>query len=162
MITKKTKEESLTIKEDNLIDQFTPTSFEDVFKLWSKHEDTAIHFNDLLIKLRIQILGGVSISGTLAATIEKNSHSLRYIFVSFWVIWGAVWILDACYYSRLLSGAVEATIDIEREFPGFQMSTKIKRSVNKNLKKVGGGVNIFYSIIFICLFVTSVLIWRSN
>jgi hypothetical protein len=162
MITKETKEGLPIINQDSPTDKFAPTSFEDVFKLWSKHEDTAIHFNDLLIKLRIQILGGVSISGTLAATIEKNSHSLKYIFVSFWVIWGAVWILDAFYYSRLLSGAVDATIDIEREFPGFQLSTKIKKSVNQNLKKVGGGVHIFYLIIFICLFVTSALIWRSN
>jgi hypothetical protein len=158
-----TQENPLTSNIDTPTDCSNPASFEDVLKLWSKHEDTAIHFNDLLIKLRIQILGGVSISGTLAATIikEKNSYSLRYIFLSFLIIWIAVWILDICYYSRLLSGAVEATIEIEKSFPRFQLSTKIKKSVNKNWNKVGG-VQSFYSIIFIGLFVSFILLCQSN
>jgi hypothetical protein len=161
MLTKEDLLATNVTSHDNSDNLSAPTSFEDVFQLWSKHEDTAIHFNDLLIKLRIQILGGVSISGTLAATIEKNSHSLRYIFTSFLMIWIAVWILDTCYYSRLLSGAVDATIEIEKKFPGFQLSTKIKKSVNKNWNKLGG-VQSFYLIIFICLLAVSVLIWQSN
>lgn len=32
----------------------------DVFEVWTKYEDIAMHFNDLLIKLRTQALGGVA------------------------------------------------------------------------------------------------------
>ncbi len=155
-----TQEKPPTNNMDTFAEYLNPTTFEDVFKLWSKYEDTAIHFNDLLIRLRIQILGGVSISGTLATTIikENNIYSLRYIFLSLLIIWIAVWILDICYYSRLLSGAVDATIEIEKKFPSFQLSTKIKKSVNKSWNKIDG-VQSFYLIIFTVLLVSSVILF---
>jgi hypothetical protein len=125
------------------------TSFDDVFKLWSKYEDTAMHFNDLLIKLRIQVLGGVTLSGTLAATIlkEQNSDSLRYVFLSFLISWVAVWVLDMGYYNRLLSGAVDGIVELEDKFPEFQLSTKIKKSVNESWIKANA-VMCFYLTIF--------------
>jgi hypothetical protein len=137
-----------------------PKNFDDVFKLWSKYEDTAMHFNDLLIKLRVQVLGGVTLSGTLAATIlkEQNNDSLRYVFSLFLLGWIAVWILDMGYYNRLLSGAVDGIIELEDKFPEFQLSTKIKKSVNESWSKAYG-VMLFYSIIFIGLIIISTFLF---
>ena len=142
---------------------FTPKSFDDVFKLWSKYEDTAMHFNDLLIKLRVQVLGGVTLSGTLAATIikEQNSDSLKYIFSLFIVGWIAVWVLDMGYYNRLLSGAVDGIVELEDKFPEFQLSTKIKKSVNESGIKAHG-VMCFYSTILIGLIIISVFLFRPS
>ena len=141
-------------------DRSVPKNFDDVFKLWSKYEDTAMHFNDLLIKLRVQVLGGVTLSGTLAATLlkEQNSDSLRYVFLSFLVSWIAVWILDMCYYNRLLSGAVDGIVELEDKFPEFQLSTKIKKSVNESWSKANG-VMYFYLTIFIGLIIISTFLF---
>jgi hypothetical protein len=49
-----------------------------------------------------------------------------------------VWVLDMGYYNRLLSGAVDGIIELEDKFPEFQLSTKIKKSVNESyIKKMG-------------------------
>jgi hypothetical protein len=145
---------------DSPQDHCVPKNFDDVFKLWSKYEDTAMHFNDLLIRLRVQVLGGVTLSGTLAATLlkEQNSDSLRYVFLLFLVGWIAVWVLDMGYYNRLLSGAVDGIIELEDKFPEFQLSTKIKKSVNESWSKANG-VMYFYSTIFAGLIIISTFLF---
>ncbi len=40
--------------------------------LWGKYEDTAMHFNDLLIKLRIQALAGVAAISTLIGILTRT------------------------------------------------------------------------------------------
>ena len=159
-----TQENLLTTSSgDPVEDRSVPKNFDDVFKLWSKYEDTAMHFNDLLIKLRVQVLGGVTLSGTLAATIlkEQNSDSLRYVFLSFLVSWIAVWVLDMCYYNRLLSGAVDGIVELEQKFPEFQLSTKIKESVSKSWAKASGAM-YFYSIIFFGLIMISIFLFYPS
>jgi hypothetical protein len=156
-----TNNDIATVSSGNPIENHSaPKNFDDVFKLWSKYEDTAMHFNDLLIKLRVQVLGGVTLSGTLAATLlkEQNSDSLRYVFLSFLISWIAVWILDMCYYNRLLSGAVDGIIELEDKFPEFQLSTKIKKSVNESWSKANG-VMYFYLTIFIGLIIISTFLF---
>jgi hypothetical protein len=66
-----TSKKSTNVDNNQSENKFSPSNFEDVFKLWSKYEDIAMHFNELLIKLRVQALGGVTISGTLATAILK-------------------------------------------------------------------------------------------
>jgi hypothetical protein len=93
-----------------------------IIELWVKYEEIAMHFNDLLIRLRTQALGGVATIVTAAgflATREGTSHSPDPWGVVAWVspllllAWGTIWIIDARYYSRLLRGAVVALPRLE-------------------------------------------------
>ena len=38
------------------------------FKLWKSYEEVAMHFNDLIIRLRIQSIGGLAALATVLAT----------------------------------------------------------------------------------------------
>jgi hypothetical protein len=93
---------------------FSKTS---AFVLWSKYEDVAMHFNDLIMKLRTQALAGlagvvtvaglaVSFTGKTVTTTEWEVLFCTSVFLS--VAWIALFILDIGYYNRLLRGAVEA------------------------------------------------------
>ena len=79
--------ETLQLQSNNHFQaNFHPSNFEDVFKLWSKYEDIAMHFNELLIKLRVQALGGLTISVTLVTAIFKDGnsyYSLKFVFPFF-------------------------------------------------------------------------------
>ena len=44
----------------------------DRLQLWKEYEGIAMHFNDLIIKLRGQSLGGVAAVATLAAVVAKS------------------------------------------------------------------------------------------
>jgi hypothetical protein len=154
--------ENLDIKYNNRDrDSFNPATFDDVFKLWSKYEDIAMHFNELLIRLRVQALGGLTISGSLITAIlknEKSYYSLKFIFPFFLIAWGAIYCLDMLYYNRLLSGAADAIIELEAKYPSFQLSTKTANSIRSSTK----GRKWFYLIVFIGLGIISVLLWFNN
>ncbi len=92
----------------------------DIFDAWLEYEKIAMHFNELLIKLRIQALGGVVAILTLAGFIAKygnqasfNWELLTCIFVVLNIAWLAIWALDFLYYNRLLLGAVDEVIRLE-------------------------------------------------
>ncbi|AFY75998.1 MAG: hypothetical protein IGR93_17685 [Hydrococcus sp. C42_A2020_068] len=96
-------------------------NFEKIFKIWEKYEDIATHFNELLIKLRIQALGGIAIIGTLATTtlLKESKVDLRqYLLPLFFLLtvgWLALYFLDIYYYNCLLQGAVESIKTIEKK-----------------------------------------------
>jgi len=46
-------------------------------ELWEKYEEIAMHFNDLLIRLRTQALGGVAALSTLVGLFAKTSASVN-------------------------------------------------------------------------------------
>ena len=103
--------------------------------LWKEYEGVAMHFNELLIRLRTQALGGVAaisaITGFLSATKETETVSaltsmrlLETVFLVLAVFWVALFCLDFFYYRVLLNGAVEAILDLEKE-TGINLSTKI-------------------------------------
>jgi hypothetical protein len=120
-----------------------------------------MHFNELLIKLRVQALGGVTISGTLATAIlkpETNYYSLKFVFPSFLIAWLAIWCLDMYYYNRLLSGAADAIIELEKQFSSFQLSTKTAEEIRKSKN----GRIWFYSIVLIGLLIISIFLWIDN
>ena len=113
------------------------------FDLWVQYEKIAMHFNDLLIQLRLRALAGIGVIGTLTGVLAKQPEQFNWTlmaFVSFFLfcIWIAIFIVDKFYYARLLSGAVKALIELEKEalVDGFKikMSTHIERSVFKNKK----------------------------
>ena len=85
-----------------------------------KYEEIAMHFNDLLIRLRTQALGGVAALSTLVGLFAKTSAGVNtsweiaaVFFLCVCFLWVAVWIIDFCYYNRLLLGAVVALVALE-------------------------------------------------
>lgn len=144
----------------------------DVQKLWEKYEDIAMHFNDLLMRLRTQTLAGIAAVSALVGVFAKegstsaNFHldwaAAQAIFVAMIAFWIAVWCLDMIYYNRLLSGAVAAIIDLEKQtaagasFNGeIAMSTIIDAQFKKPVldlkKRRYMGVVAFYGIVFLVL-----------
>jgi hypothetical protein len=122
-----------------------------VFELWQKYEDIAMHFNDLLIRLRTQALGAVAalttIIGVFAKAGEDRHTSWEMVAFAFAILlafWLAIWVIDFCYYNRLLKGAVAALLDVEEQsktklhLQPIDMSTKIEAAVAGHPKKEPG------------------------
>src|ERR1700743_2579491 len=90
-------------------------------ELWAKYEDIAMHFNDLLMRLRSQSIAGIAALSTVVGVLAKGdvaSLSISWfvaamIFVAMGFFWIAVWCIDFLYYNRLLSGAVAAISELE-------------------------------------------------
>ena len=133
-----------------------PSAVFDRFQLWKEYEGVAMHFNDLIIRLRSQSLGGVAAVAALAAVVAKSDTTaeLRWglltgAFALLSLFWVAVWALDLGYYNRLLGGAVDALLAIEKESNGsrlvdrIELSTKIEERV-----KSGRVCNNAYRITF--------------
>jgi hypothetical protein len=141
--------------------------------LWAKYEDIAMHFNDLLIRLRMQALAGVTalsavvgiFPNTHVANLETAWAIAAFAFAALCLIWIAIWILDLSYYNRLLIGSVAALIELEElsrsrtRIHHINVSTRIAEAVEGSLVTARGpkgrarllrGVWWFY---FIVLFV---------
>jgi hypothetical protein len=115
----------------------------DIFTLWKEYEAIAMHFNDLLLKIRTQSLAAVAAFATIAGVLLKGDGggqdirwgALTAVFAGLCVFWVAIWILDFAYYNRLLLGAVKALVWIEKESrdakraSSIDMSTLIEQSV---------------------------------
>ncbi|MFY9837927.1 MAG: hypothetical protein WAK55_15960 [Xanthobacteraceae bacterium] len=119
-----------------------------VFELWRKYEDIAMHFNDVLIRLRTQALGAVAALTTIIGVFAKageDRHAswemVAFAFAILFAFWLAIWVIDFCYYNRLLKGAVAALLDIEKQskdklyLQAIDMSTKIEAAVAGNPEK---------------------------
>jgi hypothetical protein len=148
-------------------------------ELWEKYEEIAMHFNDLLIRLRTQALGGVAALSTLVGLFAKTSATVNtsweiaavfFHFVCF--LWIAVWIIDFCYYNRLLLGAVVALQALEERsktemwVQHINLSTMIEHAVARQLSATARsgwlvvGRWAFYTIVFMTLvggFIVSVI-----
>ena len=138
-----------------------------VQKLWSKYEDIAMHFNDLLMRLRTQALAGIAAISTLvgiftkAGTTEIQSDWLiaTFIFLALGALWIAIALLDILYYNRLLMGAVGALLELEEDsrlnrFSGINMSTKIDGMFSQTRTLPFPrfyGVLAFYVIVFVVI-----------
>lgn len=144
-------------------------------EVWEKYEEIAMHFNDLLIRLRTQALAAVAAISTLVGIFSKTGADDKIswalaaaVFFFLCLFWIAVWIIDFCYYNRLLLGAVDAILDLEAiskdktHIRHIDISTKIERSVagespslekerRKRLRKLIFGRWAFYLIVFIAL-----------
>src|SRR5262245_43882928 len=119
-----------------------------VLKLWQKYEDIAMHFNDLLIRLRTQALGAIAALATIIGVFAKageDRHTswemVAFAFAILLAFWLAIWVIDFCYYNRLLKGAVAALLEVERQskaelyIQNINMSTKIEAAVAGRLKR---------------------------
>ena len=112
------------------MDQINP----DVVQLWFHYEEIAMHFNELIIQYRLQLMGGAGVIGVLSGYLvgEKVTdislqHKLRaFISTGILILILAAAYLDVFYYNQLLRGAVDAIIKFENEYPYLYMSTSIK------------------------------------
>ncbi len=139
----------------------------DVQALWAKYEDIAMHFNDLLMKLRTQSLAVVAAVATLVGIFAKDgiaNISLGWgvaeaLLIAMTLFWVAIWCIDFFYYNRLLTGAVTAIKKLELECRpgaaftvGINMSTIIedefRHSIWKRWPTRFNGVFAFYGIVF--------------
>jgi hypothetical protein len=132
--------------------------------LWSKYEDIAMHFNDLLMRLRTQSLAGIAAVSTLVglftketvANIQMGWLAATAIFTAMAAFWIAIWCLDFLYYNRLLIGAVTAIRRLEAKTgkepaTSIDISTTIesefKTPLNKLQTSSALGVLLFYGIV---------------
>jgi hypothetical protein len=119
-----------------------------LFSVWKEYEGVAMHFNDLLIRLRTQALGGVAALAAVAAVMVRGdlTPKLRWgvlgcAFVLLMLFWVAVWILDMRYYNRLLHGAVKALLEVEelsgksQPLPSLVLSTRIEETAERGITR---------------------------
>lgn len=145
------------------------TRFE-IIELWKKYEDIAMHFNDLILKIRVQALAAVAAISTVVGFFNRNGDNdfswglTAAVFFFLSLFWVAVWILDFRYYNRLLLGAVNALLELEtlskssKYVDQIRLSTLIENAVGgqKSLskedhRKKSFGRKWFYSLVFIGL-----------
>jgi len=146
-----------------------------LYDVWAKYEEIAMHFNDLLIRLRIQALAGVAALSTLVGIFAKTDPSggngnwqiATGVFFGLCLFWIAIWILDLRYYHKLLVGAVTALLEIEEmsenhtRIRSIQMSTIIEKAVAGSLDNkqftwkewinLRSGIWAFYVVVFFAL-----------
>lgn len=117
-----------------------------IFEVWDKYETIAMHFNDLLIKLRTQALAAVAALSTIIGIFSKSGGETQstwqvvaFTFFVLLLFWVAIWVLDFCYYNPLLMGSVVALTQLERasqtsmRIRTIDMSLMIERAVAKDL-----------------------------
>jgi hypothetical protein len=139
-------------------DEFEP----EIQALWVKYEEIAMHFNDLLMRLRSQSLAGIAAVSTLVGIFTKTGADARMdwlaataLFVAMTFFWIAIFCLDWGYYNRLLVGAVTAIKDLEsKSGTGLRSPIKINMSTvieaefaSRPSESRFGGVLAFYGIV---------------
>jgi hypothetical protein len=150
-----------------------------IFELWDKYEHIAMHFNDLILKIRIQALAAVTAIITIVGILGKTTNTstsdpinwLLFILVFFFLglFWIAIWILDFRYYSRLLGGAVEAIKNLETlsqkstHIQAIEFSVTVDKAIKEPLESSTGfkelinGRWLFYEIVFLGLVIGFIL-----
>lgn len=110
-------------------------SAEAVVGVWMKYEEVAMHFNDLMMRWRLQAIGGLATLVTLAGFVVGGADNelVRYramlIFGSLlFCVWIGVAVIDLFYYRRLLKGAVAALLHIESKTTDLKLSTSIEEA----------------------------------
>ena len=150
----------------------------DIQSLWAKYEDIAMHFNDLLMRLRTQALAGIAAISTLAGIFARTNPSAvnsewliaAAIFSALALFWLAIFCLDVFYYNKLLAGAVIALKKLEseiqtRQFTSIRMSTEIISEFNNSSfipDKSFIGVFIFYFIVMAVITTAAVFSWHMH
>jgi hypothetical protein len=151
-------------------DQHLADGVVNAFEAWKQYQSVAMHFNDLLMRLRLQSLAAVGGLTAVAAVVVKAGvdpatqwEALASAFSFLGLFWIAIWILDFCYYNRLLVGAVDALIQLEREIQSgavthsLLLSTRIEAIVAEGKQPDNGKLGReharwwFYAIVFAAL-----------
>jgi hypothetical protein len=143
-------------------------------ELWEKYEEIAMHFNDLIIRLRTQALAGVAALSTLVGLFAKTDlgafgytwEIAGFVFAALTLFWIAIWVLDFAYYNQLLIGSVAALLELEKEsavsatISQIRLSTLVEKAVISRIKsdltpmqklRVDAPRWTFYSLVFVAL-----------
>lgn len=134
--------------------------------LWHHYEEVAMHFNELIIQYRIQLMSGAGIIGVASSYFivkNKSEGHLNYKLIAFistssFILLSAAAVLDLGYYNELLRGAVEAIVELEKQHKKFlYMSTCIKDQFGSS----GASIRIYaaYGIIMIPLLILTIWSW---
>jgi hypothetical protein len=139
-------------------------------KLWKEYEGVAMHFNELLIRLRTQALGAVATIVTAAGLVLHQSGStttgeqwpaICAVSVLLLLVWGSLWMIDVSYYSKLLRGAVNALVEIENGSEEMiNLSCHIEKLVTGKAgvsDRINWQVRFFYLPVFLFLFSVTAL-----
>jgi hypothetical protein len=104
------------------------------FEIWKHYEVVAMHFNDLIMRWRLQAMGGLASLITIGGFIVKNTDDagLRYramliLALTFLFGWIGVAVIDLFYYRKLLRGAVDALLALEGQHETLTLSTIIEK-----------------------------------
>lgn len=145
--------------------------------LWEKYEEIAMHFNDLLMRIRMQSLAGIAALSTIVSLFGGQASSnpavnwmiASGLFGAMLLIWVAIFCLDYFYYSRLLGGAVAAILLLEKhtkqgiEIDHIDLSLKVEEQVkNGGGQKPPMGVQLFYGVVFVFIFLASAICMRMT
>lgn len=140
----------------------------DIFEVWKEYERIAMHFNELIIQLRVRALGGIAAISALVGFLSKGDtpEDFRWgifaaVFGVLVVVWIAIIFLDIFYYDRLLNGAVSAIFYIEEEsktktkIKMLNLSHLIEESVRGKTEKIKEGIfsgrRWFYGLVLAAL-----------
>jgi len=125
---------------------------------WNKYEMIAMHFNDLLMRFRTQGLAGLTaVSGLATVFANAKGITTSFLPVFFGVLclfWTGAWVLDTGYYSKLLKGAVDELLDLEKRTKtsdgvyAIQMSSGIARATGARWRK---WIHWFYGLVLLGL-----------
>lgn len=150
-----------------------------LFEVWAKYEDIAMHFNDLILRVRFQALAGVAALGAgVGIVLDRLGDTptrwtlMALVFGVLALLWLALAALDFFYYNRLLLGAVDAILKLEEAssttttVDRLELSTLIKQEVEhswKRWRKSLRGPLLFYSIVLLCLLgLMALSLWQSR
>lgn len=149
-----------------------PSSGFDLFEVWKEYERIAMHFNDLLIRLRTQSLAAVAAFATIAGVLLKSESigrelrwgTLAAVFAVLALLWLAIWVFDFTYYNRLLLGAVRSLLAIEEasksgtRLAALSLSIDIEAAVRRGDSVLtleywarAKGRWVFYTVVFAVL-----------
>ncbi len=139
-------------------------NIDQTIELWFHYEEIAMHFNELIIQYRLQLMGGIGSIGALSGYFigskvdsAEMRHKLRaFIATGILLLLLAAWNLDINYYNNLLRGAVDALIQFERDHPEINMSTSIKARFTYSATST---IYITYLIIAIPLMIFAIWSW---
>lgn len=147
----------------------------DTQSLWEKYEEIAMHFNDLLMQIRMRSLAGVAAVSTLVGVFADGGGGISLdwlvaagLLLAVTLVWFAIFCLDYFYYSRMLGGAVaaikrlEAATEKGEEVAKIEMSTAIEAAVIAGKPRAPLGVLLFYGIVFTFVFSATLFCWRMS
>lgn len=142
---------------------------ETALQLWWHYEETAMHFNQLIMQYRLQLMGATGAIGAVAAFVisHKSSQSHFYELRAFTstivtILFIAAACLDIFYYNELLLGAVDALLELEANNPQINLSTSINQRFDGSEANVISWIYVLISSLMGIFSVWSINEFRCN
>jgi hypothetical protein len=130
----------------------------EVIELWWHYEEVAMHFNNLIIQYRLQVMAGAGAIGALSSYLVAGNiddpiirHKVRgTISALLLLLITAAAIIDLAYYNELLRGSVNALLKLESSYDFLYLSTEIHNEFNGTPSYFI--IGFAYGIIWLALF----------